>query len=165
MTAVAQQTESAVRPFRVEVPEEALTDLRRRIDAARLPSRELVEDRSQGVQLKTIQELARYWSTDYDLRRCATRLNALPQFMTTIDGVDVHFIHVRSPHPNASPLIITHGWPGSVIELLDSVGPLTDPPAHGGRTEDHEPREELAAGPEGQDRHERGAEGGAAGGD
>jgi pimeloyl-ACP methyl ester carboxylesterase len=136
MTAVAQQTDSAVRPFTVTVPEEALTDLRRRIDAARLPSRELVADRSQGVQLATIRELARYWATDYDLRRCEARLNALPQFTTGIDGVDVHFIHVRSPHANALPLIMTHGWPGSVVELLDVIGPLTDPPAHGGRAED-----------------------------
>src|SRR6202034_2746935 len=98
----------------------------------RQPTRELVADRSQGVQLATIQELARYWSTDYDWRACEAKLNALPQFKTEIDGVDVHFIHVKSPHPNALPLIMTHGWPGSVIELLDVIGPLTDPPAHGG---------------------------------
>jgi pimeloyl-ACP methyl ester carboxylesterase len=129
-------TANVVRPFRVDVPEEALADLRRRIAATRLPSRELVTDRSQGVQLATIQELARYWANDYDLRRCEARLNALPQFVTEIDGVDIHFIHVRSQHENAMPLIMTHGWPGSVIELLDSVGPLTDPTAHGGRAED-----------------------------
>jgi pimeloyl-ACP methyl ester carboxylesterase len=136
MTAVRQQTGSAVRPFHVEVPEEALTDLRRRIAATRWPSRELVTDRSQGVQLATIQELGRYWATDYDWRRCEARLNALPQFTTEIDGVDIHFIHVRSPHENALPLIMTHGWPGSVVELLESVGPLTAPTAHGGRAED-----------------------------
>jgi pimeloyl-ACP methyl ester carboxylesterase len=136
MTAVEQQTGSAIRPFHVEVPEEALTDLRRRLAATRWPSRELVEDRSQGVQLATMQALARYWATEYDMRRCEARLNALPQFTTEIDGVDVHFVHVRSPHEDALPLVMTHGWPGSVIELLDSVGPLTDPTAHGGRAED-----------------------------
>jgi pimeloyl-ACP methyl ester carboxylesterase len=136
MTAVAEQTGSAVRPFHVEFPEESLTDLRRRLDATRWPSPELVADRSQGVQLATLQALARYWAADYDLGRCEARLNALPQFVTEIDGVDVHFVHVRSPHPNALPLVMTHGWPGSVIELLDSVGPLTDPTAHGGRAED-----------------------------
>ena len=127
---------AAVRPFRIEVPEEALVELRRRIAATRWPSRELVPDRSQGVQLATMQELARYWATDYDWRRCEARLNALPQFVTGIDGVDVHFVHVRSPHPDALPLIMTHGWPGSVVELLETVGPLTDPTAHGGRAED-----------------------------
>jgi pimeloyl-ACP methyl ester carboxylesterase len=127
---------SDIRPFRVDIPEEAVTDLRRRIAAVRWPSRELVDDRSQGVQLATMQELARYWSTEYDWRRCEAALNALPQFKTEIDGVDVHFIHVRSPHPGALPLIMTHGWPGSVVELLGTVGPLTDPPAHGGRAED-----------------------------
>jgi pimeloyl-ACP methyl ester carboxylesterase len=136
MTAVAEQTGSAIRPFRVEVPEEALTELRRRLAATRWPSRELVDDRSQGVQLATMQELCRYWVDDYDMRRMEARLNAVPQFTTRIDGVDVHFVHVRSPHPDALPLIMTHGWPGSVIELLDSVGPLTDPTAHGGRAED-----------------------------
>jgi pimeloyl-ACP methyl ester carboxylesterase len=128
--------DAMVRPFQVSVPDEDLADLRRRIAATRWPSRELVPDRSQGVQLATLQELARYWADDYDLRRVETRLNALPQFVTTIDGVDIHFLHVRSPHDNALPLLITHGWPGSVIELLDVVGPLTDPTAHGGRTED-----------------------------
>src|SRR5215203_5896531 len=125
-----------VRPFRVDIPEEDLADLRRRIAATRWPSKELVEDRSQGVQLATMQELARYWATDYDWRKGEARLNALPQFMTEIVGVDIHFIHVRSPHENALPLIMTHGWPGSVFELLETVGPLTDPTAHGGRAED-----------------------------
>jgi pimeloyl-ACP methyl ester carboxylesterase len=136
MTAVAHQTGSAVRPFRAEVPEEALTDLRRRLAATRWPSRELVDDRSQGVQLAAMQELARYWADDYDMRRCEARVNALPQFTTEIDGVDIHFIHVRSPHPDALPLVMTHGWPGSVIELLDSVGPLTDPTEYGGSAAD-----------------------------
>ena len=136
MTTVAQQTGSAIRPFHVEVPEEALADLRRRLAATRWPSRELVSDRSQGVQLATMQQLCRYWASDYDWRRCEARLNALPQFMTEIDGVDIHFIHVRSPHPGALPMVMTHGWPGSVVELLETVGPLTDPPAHGGRAED-----------------------------
>ncbi len=131
-----QTTATAVRPFRVDMPEEALAELRRRIAATRLPSRELVADRSQGVQLATIQELARYWASDYDWRACEARLNALPQFTTEIDGVDIHFIHVRSRHENALPLVITHGWPGSVIELLEVVGPLTDPTSHGGRAED-----------------------------
>jgi pimeloyl-ACP methyl ester carboxylesterase len=126
----------AIRPFRVDIPDEALDELRRRVAAARLPSPELVEDRSQGVQLKTIQELARHWTTEYDWRRCEARLNALPQFKTEIDGLDVHFIHVTSRHEDALPLIMTHGWPGSVIELLETVGPLTDPTAHGGRPED-----------------------------
>src|SRR5918993_3985839 len=134
MTAVAQQ--AGIRPFHVEVSDEALEDLRRRIAATRWPSRELVEDRSQGVQLATMKALARYWSTDYDLGRVEARLNAVPQFTTEIDGVDIHFIHVRSPHPDALPLIMTHGWPGSVIELLETVDLLTDPPAHGGRAED-----------------------------
>jgi pimeloyl-ACP methyl ester carboxylesterase len=122
--------------FEVHVPEEDVADLRRRIAATRWPGKELVTDRSQGVQLATIQELARYWTSDYDWRECEARLNALPQFSTEIDGVDIHFIHVRSPHPDAMPLVITHGWPGSVIELLGVVGPLTDPTAHGGRAED-----------------------------
>jgi pimeloyl-ACP methyl ester carboxylesterase len=127
---------AAIRPFHIEVPEEQLAELRRRIEATRWPSSELVDDRSQGVQLATIQALARYWATDYDWRACEARLNALPQFTTEIDGVEIHFIHVRSRHENALPLIMTHGWPGSVIELLDSVGPLTDPTAHGGTPED-----------------------------
>jgi pimeloyl-ACP methyl ester carboxylesterase len=128
--------QTTVRPFRVEVPEEDLVELRRRIAATRWPSNELVADRSQGVQLATLQELARYWTTDYDLRRVESRLNALPQFTTQIDGVDIHFIHVKSPHENALPLIMTHGWPGSVIELLETVGPLTDPTTHGGTPEE-----------------------------
>jgi pimeloyl-ACP methyl ester carboxylesterase len=126
----------AIRPFRIEVPEEELVELRRRIAETRWPTQELVADRSQGVQLATIQELARYWGTGYDWRACEARLNALPQFMTEIDGVDIHFIHVKSPHEGALPLIMTHGWPGSVIELLGAVGPLTDPTSHGGRAED-----------------------------
>ena len=129
-------TPPAVRPFRIDVPEEDLDDLRRRIAATRWPSKELVEDRSQGVQLATLQELARYWASDYDWRECEAKLNALPQFTTEIDGVDVHFIHVKSPHKNALPLIMTHGWPGSVVEMLEVVGPLTDPTAHGGSAED-----------------------------
>jgi len=126
------ETATGVRPFQVEIPEEQLAELRRRIEATRWPSRELAEDRSQGVQLATMQALARYWTTDYDWRKCEARLNALPQFTTEIDGVDIHFIHVRSPHEHALPLIMTHGWPGSVVELLDVVAPLTDPTAHGG---------------------------------
>src|SRR5213592_2291974 len=135
MSTIAQ-TATDIRPFHVETPEEKLAELRRRIAATRLPSGELVEDRSQGVQLATIQELAAYWATDYDLGRVEARLNALPQFTTEIDGVEIHFIHVTSSHENALPLIMTHGWPGSVIELLDSVGPLTDPTAHGGSGDD-----------------------------
>jgi pimeloyl-ACP methyl ester carboxylesterase len=125
-----------IRPFHLDIPEEKLTELRRRIEATRWPSMELVEDRSQGVQLETLQALARYWTTDYDWRKTEAKLNALPQFTTKIDGVDIHFIHVRSQHENALPLIMTHGWPGSVIELLETIGPLTDPAAHGGRAED-----------------------------
>ncbi len=131
-----QTTAPAVRPFRVDMPDEALADLRRHIAATRWPPKELVADASQGVQLAMLQELARYWSADYDFRRLDSRLNALPQFLTKIDGHDIHFIQVKSPHENALPLIITHGWPGSVIELLEVVGPLTDPTAHGGRAED-----------------------------
>jgi pimeloyl-ACP methyl ester carboxylesterase len=130
------ETHPAVRPFRIDVPEEDLDDLRRRIAAASWPSKELVEDRSQGVQLATMQELARYWQTDYDWRKVEEKLNALPQFKTEIDGVEIHFIHVRSQHEDALPLIMTHGWPGSVIELLETVGPLTDPTAHGGQAQD-----------------------------
>src|SRR5579864_3839284 len=128
--------ETEIRPFRVDMPEEGIADLQRRIAATRWPSRELVADRSQGVQLATSQELARYWTTEYDWRKCEARLNALPQFKTEIDGVDIHFIHVTSRHENALPLIMTHGWPGSVIELLETIGPLTDPTAHGGTAED-----------------------------
>ena len=129
-------SETEIRPFRVGMPDEALADLRRRIGAMRWPGKELVADRSQGVQLATLQALARYWATDYDWRACEARLNALPQFTTEIDGTSIHFIHVTSRHENALPLIMTHGWPGSVVELLESAGPLTDPPAHGGRAED-----------------------------
>jgi pimeloyl-ACP methyl ester carboxylesterase len=127
---------TAIRPFRVEVPEADIAELRRRITATRWPARELVADRSQGVQLATLQELARYWASEYDWRRCEARLNALPQFTTEIDGVDIHFIHVKSRHENALPLIMTHGWPGSVVELLETVGPLTDPTAHDADAED-----------------------------
>jgi pimeloyl-ACP methyl ester carboxylesterase len=130
------ETATEIRPFHVDVPEEELDDLRRRIAATRWPEQETVRDQSQGVQLATIQALTRYWATDYDLRRFEARLNAVPQFMTEIDGLDIHFIHVRSPHENALPLIITHGWPGSVIEMLNVVGPLSDPTAHGGDAED-----------------------------
>jgi pimeloyl-ACP methyl ester carboxylesterase len=133
-TTVATATE--IRPFQVEIPQERIDDLRRRIEATRWPTKELVEDRSQGVQLATTQELARYWTTDYDFGRIEARLNALPQFTTEIDGVEIHFIHVRSQHEDALPLIMTHGWPGSVIELLETIGPLTDPTAHGGSAED-----------------------------
>ena len=129
-------TDLTIRPFEIHVPEEDLADLQRRIAATRWPGKELVADRSQGVQLATIQELARYWATDYDWRACEAKLNALPQFKTEIDGVDIHFIHVKSAHADALPLIMTHGWPGSVIELLGAVGPLTDPTAHGGRAGD-----------------------------
>jgi pimeloyl-ACP methyl ester carboxylesterase len=125
-----------IRPFNIDIADETLRDLRRRIGETRWPNKELVPDRSQGVQLATMQELARYWQNNYDWRRCEARLNALPQFTTMIDGVAVHFIHVKSPHENALPLIMTHGWPGSVVELLETVGPLTDPTAHGGRAED-----------------------------
>jgi pimeloyl-ACP methyl ester carboxylesterase len=126
----------AIRSFSVDIPEEDVEDLRRRIAATRFPEKETVADQSQGVQLATMQELARYWGTDYDVRRVEARLNAVPQFMTEIDGLDIHFIHVKSPHENALPLIITHGWPGSVVEMLKVVGPLADPVAHGGSAED-----------------------------
>jgi hypothetical protein len=160
MSVTAEAT--AIRPFHIEVAEEQLAELRRRIEATRWPSRELVDDREQGVQLATTQALARYWATDYDWRACEARLNALPQFTTKVDGVDIHFIHVKSPHEDALPLIVTHGWPGSVIELLETVGPLTDPTAHGGDAEDAfhlvlpslpgyglsgEPRDRLGRGP------------------
>ncbi len=126
----------AIRPFHINVSQEALDDLRRRLAATRWPTKELVEDRSQGVQLATLKELVRYWATDYDWRKAEAKLNAFPQFVTKIDGVDIHFIHVKSRHPNALPLIITHGWPGSVIELLKVIDPLTNPTAHGGSAED-----------------------------
>jgi pimeloyl-ACP methyl ester carboxylesterase len=135
-TLTQPMTSTEVRPFRVDMPEEAIADLRRRIVATHWPHKELVADPSQGVQLATLQELARYWANEYDWRRCEAKLNALPQFMTTIDGLDIHFIHVKSRHENALPLIITHGWPGSVIELLEVVDPLTDPTSHGGTAED-----------------------------
>jgi len=125
-----------IRPFQVEVPQEDLTDLRQRIAATRWPTSELVDDRSQGVQLATTKALADFWVNEYDWRACEARLNALPQFKTEIDGVEIHFIHVRSKHDDALPLIMTHGWPGSVVELLETVGPLTDPTAHGGRAGD-----------------------------
>jgi pimeloyl-ACP methyl ester carboxylesterase len=130
------ETAIDIRPFQVEIPEEELAELHRRIAAARWPSKELVADRSQGVQLATLQELARYWTTDYDWRKSEARLNALPQFTTQIDGLDIHFLHLKSPHEHALPLLMTHGWPGSVIELLETVGPLTDPTTHGGIAED-----------------------------
>jgi len=131
-TGARRQLTTDIRPFRVDVPEAELTELRRRINATRWPGRETVTDRSQGVQLATLRELARYWTTDYDWSKCEARLNALPQFKTEVDGVEIHFIHVRSRHENALPLIMTHGWPGSVIELLETVGALTDPTSHGG---------------------------------
>ena len=130
------ETTTEIQPFQLEIPEEQLDDLRRRIAATRWPSKELVPDRSQGVQLATTRALADYWANEYDFGRVEARLNALPQFTTQIDGVDIHFIHVKSQHENALPLIMTHGWPGSVIELLETIGPLTDPTAHGGQAED-----------------------------
>jgi pimeloyl-ACP methyl ester carboxylesterase len=141
-TSATQQTteqttdKSAIRPFRVSFPDTDLAELRRRVNATRWPERETVPDASQGVQLATAQKLARYWGTDHDWRKCEAQLNALPQFITEIDGLDIHFIHVRSKHPKALPVIITHGWPGSIIEQLKIIGPLTDPTAHGGTAED-----------------------------
>jgi len=129
-------TATEVRPFRVEIGEEQVDHLLQRIEATRWPSKELVDDRSQGVQLETLKALADYWTSEYDFGRIAERLNALPQFTTEIDGVEIHFIHIRSQHDDALPLIMTHGWPGSVIELLETIGPLTDPTAHGGSAED-----------------------------
>ena len=128
--------DTTVKPFAVEFEQEAIDDLRRRIDATRWPTKELVADRSQGVQLAATQALARFWTTEYDWRKCEARLNALPQFKTELDGLNIHFIHVKSPHANALPLVMTHGWPGSIIELLETIGPLTDPTAHGGNEED-----------------------------
>jgi pimeloyl-ACP methyl ester carboxylesterase len=128
--------DTSIRPFQIHVSDEALEDLRRRIAEAKWPKRETVTDASQGVQLATMQKLARYWATDYDWRKVEARLNALPQFMTNIDGLDIHFIHVRSPHPNALPVIITHGWPGSIIEQLKVIDPLTNPTARGGSASD-----------------------------
>jgi pimeloyl-ACP methyl ester carboxylesterase len=135
-TADTAAEDTAIRPFRVDIPEEALVELRRRIAATRWPDQETVADQSQGIQLAKIKPLVEHWGAGYDWRKAEAKLNALPQFMTRIDGVDIHFIHVRSPHPNALPLIMTHGWPGSVFELLETVGPLTDPPAHGGSAQD-----------------------------
>ena len=126
----------AIRPFRIEVPQAEIDELRRRLQATRWPEKETVKDQSQGVQLATIQALVRYWGSDYDFRRFEAKLNAVPQFMTGIDGLDIHFVHVKSPHENALPLIITHGWPGSVIEMLNVLGPLADPTAHGGDAAD-----------------------------
>jgi pimeloyl-ACP methyl ester carboxylesterase len=134
--AEAESSATSVRPFRINVPKADLDELRRRLAATRWPTRELVTDRAQGVQLATLKELVRYWSTEYDWRKAETRLNAIPQFVTQIDGVDLHFIHVTSRHTNALPLIITHGWPGSVMELLEVIDPLTNPTAHGGTAED-----------------------------
>jgi pimeloyl-ACP methyl ester carboxylesterase len=136
LTKAQPSTGSEVVPFHIDIPDDALDGLRQRVAATRWPSKELVSDRSQGVQLATIQELARYWASDYDWHKCEAKLNALPQFKTVIDGEDIHFIHVKSSHEDALPLIMTHGWPGSVIELLEVIGPLTDPTAHGGRAED-----------------------------
>jgi pimeloyl-ACP methyl ester carboxylesterase len=136
VTTGASAGAAGIRTFMIETSDAELEALRGRIDTTRWPHKELVEDRSQGVQLATLQELSRYWASDYDWRQCEAKLNALPQFKTQIDGVDIHFIHVKSPHPDALPLIMTHGWPGSVIELLDVVGPLTDPTAYGGNAED-----------------------------
>jgi hypothetical protein len=134
--AARQAADLAIRPFTFHAPQAELDELRRRVNATRWPGRETVDDLSQGVQLAQLQELVRYWGTEYDWRKAEAKLNALPQFVTTIDGVDIHFIRVRSRHPNALPLIMTHGWPGSIFELLKTVGPLTDPTAHGGRAED-----------------------------
>jgi hypothetical protein len=128
--------ENSVRPFHFNAPEAALVDLKRRIAATRWPDKETVADASQGVQLATMQALAKYWAKDYDWRKCEAKLNALPQFITTIDGVDIHFIHVRSKNANALPIIITHGWPGSIIEQLKIIDPLTNPTAHGGNASD-----------------------------
>ncbi|HKV37156.1 MAG TPA: epoxide hydrolase [Pyrinomonadaceae bacterium] len=135
-TSAMQQSSEAIRPFQFDFPEAELTELRRRVSATRWPERETVTDDSQGVQLDTMQKLARYWGTDYDWRKCEAKLKALPHFITEIDGLDIHFIHVRSKHENALPMIVTHGWPGSVIEQLKIVGPLTDPTAHGGGAAD-----------------------------
>ena len=135
-TATQLESEHPIRPFQINFPEEDLTDLRRRINATRWPEKETVNDASQGVQLATVQKLARYWATDYDWRKCEAKLKALPHFITEIDGLDIHFIHVRSKHENALPLIVTHGWPGSIIEQLKIIGPLTDPTAHGGTESD-----------------------------
>ncbi len=136
MASAQSNEDKSIHPFRVDIPEEQLLDLRRRVLATRWPDRETVPDQSQGIQLTKIKPLVEHWGSGYDWRLAEAKLNALPQFMTTIDGVDIHFIHVRSKHPNALPLIMTHGWPGSVFELLKTVGPLTDPPSHDGHAED-----------------------------
>ncbi|MCF2151425.1 epoxide hydrolase [Desmonostoc muscorum LEGE 12446] len=136
VAAKAATKDNAIRPFRVHVPQEAIVDLRRRIAATRWPDKETVADQSQGVQLATMKELVRYWGTKYDWRKAEAKLNALPQFVTNIDGLEIHFIHVRSKNSNALPLLVTHGWPGSVFEQLKIIGPLTDPTAYGGRGED-----------------------------
>jgi pimeloyl-ACP methyl ester carboxylesterase len=133
---MAVETHTEIRPFTIDVPEAELVELRRRIAATRWPERETVDNPTQGVQLATIQALASYWGSEYDFRRFGTRLNAFPQFITEIDGLDIHFIHVRSPHEDALPIVITHGWPGSVIEMLNVIGPLSDPTAHGGNAQD-----------------------------
>jgi pimeloyl-ACP methyl ester carboxylesterase len=133
---IERTKDTSIRPFKFHASDEELVDLRRRITATKWPSRELVKDNTQGVRLETMQQLAKYWATDYDWRKAETRLNALPQFVTTIDGVDIHFIHVRSKNKNAMPLIVTHGWPGSVIEQLKIIDPLTNPTAHGGKVSD-----------------------------
>jgi pimeloyl-ACP methyl ester carboxylesterase len=135
MSVITEQS-ADIREFRVDIPEEAVDDLRRRIAATRFPEKETVSDETQGVQLAAMEALIRYWGGDYDLRRVERRLNAFPQFVTEIDGLDIHFIHVKSPHENALPVIITHGWPGSVVEMLNVIGPLSDPTAHGGQAED-----------------------------
>ena len=135
-TKTSSSDKTAVRPFRVEVPEAELADMLRRIKATRWPEKETVADTSQGVPLAPLQDLARYWATDYDWRKCEAKLNALPQFITEIDGLEIHFIHVRSKHKGALPVIVTHGWPGSILEQIKLVGPLTDPTAFGGRAED-----------------------------
>jgi pimeloyl-ACP methyl ester carboxylesterase len=133
---MAEKSATEIRPFQVDVPEEALDDLRRRLAATRFPEKETVDDPTQGVQLATMQALIEYWGGEYEFGRVQARLNALPQFMTEIDGLDIHFIHAPSEHEDALPLIITHGWPGSVVEMLNVIGPLTDPTAHGGNAED-----------------------------
>jgi pimeloyl-ACP methyl ester carboxylesterase len=133
---VPAAADTNIRPFRISIPESALADLRARLAATRWPSKELVGDRSQGVQLATLKALVHYWATDYDWRKAESRLNSYPQFVTTIDGVNIYFIHVKSRHPNAMPLIMTHGWPGSVVELLETIGPLTDPTKYGGTAAD-----------------------------
>jgi pimeloyl-ACP methyl ester carboxylesterase len=134
--APAATADTHIRPFRVDVPQEKLVELRRRIRATQWPEKETVPDASQGVPLAAMQKLARYWGTDYDWRKAEARLNALPQFVTTIDGLDIHFIHVRSRHPGAMPLVVTHGWPGSILEQIKIIDPLTNPTAYGGRAED-----------------------------